>query len=176
MTWHDIRDEHKKLHPAVRVGGYLKANADLCAYGAKLRTEHDKDEEWTDKENAEWDRLGDEIDPWFHALTDYERSMLLRSGVEDVFGRIARGEDPVEHLPKGMTKVILEGNDEGNDRDGSKYFATAVSEDMASLLREAFVAEAKRRNISVQKAFGEFLELHRGHFERMVSVAEKDKK
>jgi len=86
-----LYDEIKKMHPSVRMGGYLKHNALLCEYGAKLRSVKE-DEEWTEEESEEWDRLCDELDPWFYALTDKEREALMSAGMQTVFGIVARGE------------------------------------------------------------------------------------
>ena len=88
-------EEIKCLHPAIRIAGYLTRNAALSEYGAKLRTVK-QDEEWTEEENTEWDRLCDQVEPWWYAMSDDERNWLRREGVENILGKLCRGEEILE--------------------------------------------------------------------------------
>lgn len=80
------------MHPTVRLAGYFARTAALAECGARLRTEKE-DEDWTEEENAEWDRLCDEIEPWFYALSDAEREFLCGQKFDDFLGKLTRGED-----------------------------------------------------------------------------------
>ena len=85
-------NEIQNLHPTVRIAGYLARNMALAECGAKLRTVKE-DEEWTEEEEAEWDRLCDELDPWFYALTDAERELMTKIDANFFVSKLARGEN-----------------------------------------------------------------------------------
>jgi len=89
-------EEIRNLHPAVRVAGYIVRNAAITECGAKLRTIKE-DEEWSKEEEEEYENACAESEPWFYALTDDERNFLRWSGIENVLGKLCRGEE----LPTG---------------------------------------------------------------------------
>lgn len=104
-------EEITALPKIVRVAGYLSKMALLDECGAKLRVAHahhstDHDEKWTPEEEAEWDRLCDDLDPWWDALSAEEKAMI--NPIIVFSACLCRGEDPsehvklkVEHLPTG---------------------------------------------------------------------------
>lgn len=86
-TTNDIQE----MHSTVRIAGYLMRLSAFAESAAKLRISKE-DEEWTAEEESEFEKFCDELDPWFYGMTDDERQFLRKSGIENVFGKIARGE------------------------------------------------------------------------------------
>lgn len=84
--------EMKALPAPERMAGYLLCSAKLAALGARLRKNNRADDTWTDEEDAEWDAISDEMDYWFYALSDEERTLL--DPIETFFSSLTRGEVP----------------------------------------------------------------------------------
>jgi hypothetical protein len=82
-----------------RIGGYLKAMANLAYLGAVLRTKYkdistDYDEGWSEEEEKEWYDLADKCDYWFYLLKSEEHEWLKNQGIIHAMSIIARGENP----------------------------------------------------------------------------------
>ena len=86
-------EEIRKLPSPVRCAGYLARSALAAEYGANLRTKYKNDEDWTLEEQAEWDKLVDETDPWFYALSQYEIDVIAPA--ELMLASLCRGEFPI---------------------------------------------------------------------------------
>lgn len=94
MGLHEQVEEIKKLPPSLRVAGYLARSARHAELGARLRLNGRPDESWTPEEDAEWDRLCDEIDPWWYAMTDEDKAEARK--VDLYLASLCRGEYPME--------------------------------------------------------------------------------
>jgi len=95
------QQEIAALPKILRLAGYLSRMAAADEVGARLRLAHakestDHDEKWTAEEEAEWERVTDEIDPWWYALTEEEKVLL--NPVSVFTACLCRGEDPEEHI------------------------------------------------------------------------------
>ena len=94
--------EIKKLSPQERVAGYVRCYAQLAEVGCRLRVRHaheatNYDEKWTEAEDNEWDKVADEADIWFYALSVEEKQAVAK--VMDVLGQLTRGEWPLKDGP-----------------------------------------------------------------------------
>ena len=74
----------------IRLAGYIRRSAQTIEHLSKLRLEKE-DDEWTEVETAEWEKLVDEEEPWWYALSEEEHTFLnpicLRAAI------LANGED-----------------------------------------------------------------------------------
>jgi len=89
---HEIRELPQNL----RLAGYIKRNAALTEHLAKLRLEKE-DNEWTDEDEAKWERLEEEVEPWWYALNEEDRRFLRT--IEVRMAALANGEDVVNDNP-----------------------------------------------------------------------------
>ncbi len=83
----------RQLHPAVRMAGYLARVAALAELGARLRTRF-PDDNFPDKDQQDWDRLSDECDPWYDALSEPE--LYAVRYMDRVLGPLTCGELPAD--------------------------------------------------------------------------------
>lgn len=86
--------EIEELSPPERISGYLYYSAKLSMLGAKLRKDNRDDSSWTPEEEEEWETIGEEIEPWWYALSKEEKEAI--SAVEIIMGSLTRGEWPVD--------------------------------------------------------------------------------
>ena len=101
-------EQIKQLPKILRLIGYLSRSSKLSECGAKLRLAHiheatDADERWTDEEEAEWDNLCDNVNPWWEALSNEEK--ILLKPLECFMACLCRGEDPEEHIKLTMELI-----------------------------------------------------------------------
>jgi hypothetical protein len=82
------------LSPVERVAGYLYHSAKLAMVGAKLRKDNREDDTWTKEEDAEWEAAAEELDGWWYAMSEEEKTAIEPADL--ILGSITRGEWPLE--------------------------------------------------------------------------------
>lgn len=81
--------EVRKLPAQLRLIRYLLKYCQLAELGAELRL-NKEDHEWTEEEQNRWEKLSDQIDPYFYALNKLEKAFLKPA--EEIIGSLCRGE------------------------------------------------------------------------------------
>jgi len=86
----DKADIVNKLPSEIRIGKYIEKYIQFANAMALVRLDNRPDEEWTEEDDAIYEYHCDELDPWWHGLTEQERERL--DSMTLFISTIARGE------------------------------------------------------------------------------------
>src|SRR5271166_700760 len=90
------RKEIQALSSIERMSGYLKRFAALADVGARLRKDEREEETWTEAEEAEFDAASEELDGWYHSLSNKEAAHIEET--ERTLCDLASGIIPNQYL------------------------------------------------------------------------------